>query len=336
MPDNIHCPDDASGQRICFVLGILHRSGTNYIYKLLKEHPDCVAPGPITEDFLMHHSDMLKNYADSVYGKWNPNWEVEKKIGPPATLIKHMGHALGEFLKLQTKQSTASSGSPEQPTTKRERPSILLTKTPSVRGIENFFDLFPKDYLIVIVRDGRALVESGVRSFDWDYESAMRRWTTNAQAILDLKEKCQGSNQKLLIIKYENIFQNEKEELSKIFNFLDLDATLFDFDHAKSLGVIGSSDIKKTGAAVHWDTNKKSKDFNPLARFSNWDRKKHNRFNWIAGSCMSELEYEIEDTHGNQYVYTLQNKILDAVWRCKELFSKFAKLMKLMGASGRH
>ena len=46
------------------------------------------------------------------------------------------------------------------------------------------FDLFPDDYLIVLVRDGRAVVESKQRSFGETFESAAREWAAGAETIL--------------------------------------------------------------------------------------------------------------------------------------------------------
>jgi hypothetical protein len=212
--------------------------------------------------------------------------------------------------------------------TEENVPKILLTKTPSVAGIENFFNLFPDDYLIIITRDGRAVVESGVRSFDWNYEQAMWSWREGARAILDFKENYQNSNKKFLIVKYEDLIMDEKCELLKIFGFLGLNPEIFDFDLVKSIGITGSCEVRKQAGVVHWQVTEKGKDFNPLTRFSNWDSKRHERFNWIAGSHMSRLGYEMEVISSNRYLYIIRNRFFDVKWTLRRICLACLKIVR--------
>lgn len=303
--------DYSSKPKICFILGIKQRSGTNFIYRLLREHPSCAGPGPIWEDHLLQHSKILSQYTNILYKSWNPNWEVEKKIGGQETLLRYFGDAIENFLRLQLSEGSVNQPASKQSLTEQGESQILLSKTPNVEGLDNFFDLFPDAYLILIVRDGRAVVESGVRSFNYDYENMMREWRIGAETILDFKEKFENANKKYLILKYEDLVINEKNELLKIFSFLDLDPELFDFDSAKSLGVTGSSELRDQTGSIHWQVTEKKAEFNPLARFSNWDRKKHERFNWIAGQQMTRLGYELAVIRGNKQLYVIRNKLRD-------------------------
>lgn len=342
MQKNMHHPDDSTLEpKLCFILGILQRSGTNYVFRLLREHPDCTGPGPLWEDYFVHDSEMLKKYTDSVYKFWSPEWDVHKKIGhhPQETLLRYFGDAISRFLRLQVTGDTVNQPATNKDSPKKNGPKILLTKTPSVVGLDNFFDLFPDVYLILVIRDGRAVVESGVRSFGWNYEVAMQRWRAGAHTILDLKEKYQNSNKKLLIVKYEDLFIDERTELLRVFNFLGLDPKRFDFDRVKSLGVTGSSETIKQAGAVHWQVTEKGKDFNPVARFSNWDRKKHERFNWVVGRYMSKLGYDIEVISSNRHLYVTRNRLFDLKWIlriiCLRIVKKIAYGAKKFGLTSR-
>lgn len=306
-----------SEPKLCFILGIRQRSGTNYLFRLLTEHAECTGPGPLWEDYFVRHSQNLNNYTDSLYNTWNPTWDVANKIGPKETLLNYFGDAISRFLKLQLRQDNAEQSTKGQDASKKTTPKILLTKTPSVENLDNFFDLFPNAYLIIIIRDGRAVVESGVRSFNWNYEDATRKWRDGARSIIDLQGKYKNTNKKFLIIKYEDLFTDEKTELNRAFEYLEIDPTKFDFSSVQDLGITGSSEVKKKADAVHWQVTKKEKKFNPLARFSNWNRKKHDRFNWIAGSYMKKLGYTLEDSNSNTRLYEIKNKLLDSIWKIK-------------------
>ena len=78
----------------------------------------------------------------------------------------------------------------------------LITSTPSVENIHNFFKLFPNVPLLILVRDGRAVVESGVRSFNWNYEQAIREWNRSAQTIIRFDQEMKGTGHPYRIVKY--------------------------------------------------------------------------------------------------------------------------------------
>ena len=201
---------------LCFILGISQRSGTNYLQRLLKLHPACAAPGPIWEDGLLRHSASLVNYVNIVYNGWHPNLEVEKTVAPPDTLLNYLGDALCRFLNLQVSRKSATTTGPAQQGVDNARTKLLLTKTPSVHRLENFFRLFPNAHLLIIIRDGRAVVESGARSFGWNREEATRNWAAAASVITRFKNGINSTDHKYLIVKYEDICSNTEEELRRI------------------------------------------------------------------------------------------------------------------------
>jgi hypothetical protein len=292
-------------------MGVDQRSGTNFLFNLLAQHPSCHGNGPIWEDHVIQYSGILQHYVEALYGHWNPSWEVKKKLGGPKLLFNYLGSAVEEFLKLQLNENTTQSILSSNSSPECEMSKILLTKTPNVEGVDKFFDLFPNALLILLVRDGRAVVESGVKSFDWDYEEASKRWCNRAQAILDFKDRNEGSNQNFMVIKYEDLVLNQKDSLSEIFDFLGLDSNSYKYEKAESLGVIGSSECRKEEGSVHWKEMEKSDDFDPLARFSNWSIGKHARFNWIAGEQMKRLGYELSHVEDRKRLCRLQNQLVD-------------------------
>jgi len=246
---------------------------------------------------------------------WDPEWQVDKRIGPQETLLRYFGDALRNFLKLQVELKTAKMPVSEQEHPGKLEPKLLLTKSPSVKNLNNFFKLFPDDYLLIIVRDGRAVLESGVRSFDWNYEKGMRDWAAAAKIIINFQKKYRNSGKKFLIVKYEDLYKNTKDELLKIFTFLGLDAKLYNFEDAQSLSVTGSSDVRKSGSEkMHWKPVEKTSQFNPLERFSNWNRGRHERFNWIAGCYMREFGYSLQACSLPRYLYFVWNTLLDLKW----------------------
>jgi Sulfotransferase family len=199
-----------------FILGIRPRSGTNFLWDLLRVHPDLSAPrAPVNEDFLVKHSDHLARYAADVRRHWK-KWDRSEDI--PNEILASLGRGLLEFMQ-------------EDP---NER---LITKTPTVVNLKHFHALFPQAQLILLVRDGRAVVDSGMRSFGWDLDTAAHRWKVAADEI----KRFEKSNVRPYhLVRYEELLHDLEGTIKQILEFLDLDITAYDFEGATSLPVRGS------------------------------------------------------------------------------------------------
>jgi hypothetical protein len=296
--------------KICFILGVSQRSGTNFLYRILNLHPHCAGPGPIWEDCFLYHSETLAAFTEGMYKQWDSTWEVEEKLGGSPLLLRCLGGAIENFLRRQLsprgEKITESQG--------RSKPNqikVLLTKTPTALGLHHFWDLFPDAKLILLVRDGRAVVESMTVSFGASSEDAMRTWRDNAKRIHAFRSEHENKTNKFLVLKYEDIMEDERSSLLQILEFLELDTDLFDFDALQSLGVTGSSEAKKKDGVVHWQRQEKTSDFNPLARADHWSQQRHERFNWVAGKQMEDLGYQLKPITTSQSIHCLKNTIKD-------------------------
>jgi hypothetical protein len=297
----------SSGQPI-FILGIMQRSGTNFLADLLRLHPDCDPPAPIWEDFVLHHADLLVRYARVTSASWR-HWVGDETVED--SLYQAMGMGLLAFL-------TARCGE------KR-----LLTKTPSVRNLQYFFKFFPQVHLLILVRDGRAVVESTLNSFKVNFESATHQWAQAADTILRFDEAMQQSHHQYLIVRYEDLWDNLATELRRIFDFLDLDPKVYDFEAAAKLPVRGSSVFgKEAEEKVHWTPVAKSAEFNPLQRWAHWNRSQHERFNWVAGKYLRALGYDEKLYPGQRTRWATWNKGRDVQWRLEGLLTSLGSLTR--------
>ncbi len=285
-----------------FLLGILPRSGTNFMYDLLCLHPACQG-GPIPEDYLLHHSARLRDYSQAVAGNWFPQWGVDDQ---EAVLFQHLGRGLVSFLTSQQNQDSAS-------------PKRLVTKTPGVRHLDKFFTLFPQAHLIILVRDGRAVIESGMRSFDWHFEAMTRSWANAARTILTFDQSRPDNDLNYMIIHYEKLVADTETELRKVFDFLELRTEIYDFEAALNAPVKGSSEARQGDKEVHWKPVKKTKQFNPTQRWSGWSRARHERFNWLAGHYLTQFGYEPQPFKGQQLFWNIWNRGLDVKWIVREI-----------------
>lgn len=293
-----------------FIAGILPRSGTNFLYQLLSEHPDCQVGGIIWEDFLLAHADLIVRYAESVQEHWDPTWAVQERIGSPKTaLCRCLGQGLVSFLQLQyyDEAQAKTSGASMALGAKR-----LVTKTPSVRNLQHFPTIFPDAHLIIVIRDGRALVESGIQSFNWSYDRGICAWAEAAQIITRFDKDTSNKRCKYIITRFEDLVRDTESELRRIFSFLALDPGRYDFSATAKLPVVGSCETRRAGEKeVHWHPVERTPAFNPVERARTWKRKMHERFNWIAGEELEQLGYVRNNASRNQLLWNLWNIALD-------------------------
>lgn len=303
-----------------FIVGILGRSGTNFLYQLLSRHPDCQVGGVIWEDFLLAHADLIVRYAETVQEHWD-RWAVQDKIGQPVrALCRCIGKGLISFLQLQLYDEAQAQVSGGSVVSGSKR---LVTKTPSVKNLQHFSKIFPDAHLIIIVRDGRALVESGVKSFNWSYDQATHAWADAARTIIQFDKDPSKGECKYLITRFEDLVHHMEGELRRIFSFLALDPNKYDFRAAASLPVIGSCETRRTGEReIHWNPIERTQDFNPIDRAGKWGRRMHERFNWIAGDELEELGYLKKSASRNWLLWNLWNIALDVKSALRRLYEK--------------
>lgn len=264
--------------KVCFLLGIMPRCGTNVLENYLRLHPDCSAPGPVWEDFLVSSTTKINPVLKQLQGRWDNYWFRDTTENYLSRLERCIGQGLVSFLLSQLNEGCDVK--------------YLISKTPTVKGLNNYQRFFSGERLVVIVRDGRSLIESGQRSFDWNFEKAAFDWAKNARNILAFTECFPDS---ACLVKYEQLCSDTPMVLEKICNYMLLDYRKYPIDDAMSLPVSGSSDLKENGGKLHWKPTEKTKEFNSLNRFSAWSVWRHKVFNFFAAKEMIELGYVIEN-----------------------------------------
>jgi hypothetical protein len=160
----------------------------------------------------------------SLFGSWNPKWKVDEQVGTRAELLRSFGVVLENFLMKQTRGDSSESS------TRR-----FITKTPSVEGLDNFFELFPNAIPIVLIRDGRCVVESGMKSFGWDFQQASERWRRRARKILEFESSPHAASRPWLQVRFADLVRDEQGCMTAILKGLGLDVDLYDFQRAGEL-----------------------------------------------------------------------------------------------------
>lgn len=274
-----------------FIMGIMPRSGTVWLRQLLLQHPQC-AGAPPWEDWLVPNAHWLRQYVRAVYRFWQPRDEVREEW-----LYEALGRGLLSIWK------------------SRIGDKRLVTKTPSVRNLNLFFKLFPQAYLLVLIRDGRAVVESAARTSGLDHETGARAWARAAREIIGFRQGAVDGTDRMLLIRYEDLYTDLEAELRRILNFVRLPVDEYDFEAARNLPVRGSSAVSRMPSGrVHWTPVEKTAAFQPLMRWQSWSRLRHERFNWIAARYLEAFGYEPLRFGGLRMGWTMLNLLFDLRW----------------------
>jgi len=295
-----------------FIYGIMKRSGTNYLQDLLCLHPDCAA-GSVSENFFLEAAELLEDYTEITEENMIVECTPEEKRGVRRRLCGSIGTGLTRFLY---------DGMPPHP----GRDVRLVSKTPSVRNIEKHRKFFPGTRFVLIVRDGRQVVESYARSYGWtNYEYLIRRWNDGACTVIDLMRQDARHAGDHIIVKYEELYTDTERGMRRVLDFLGLDSTIYDFERAACLPVRGSSVFRGEKKELHWAPVERTTAFDPLDRAAGWGRKMHERFNWLAGGSMRALGYAERKYEGKRVLWRLWNLVMDIVWVLRKAAKRMLK-----------
>jgi Sulfotransferase family len=285
-------------QRPIMILGLTPRTGTNYLWDLVRLHPACAsAREPIHEDLFLEHAHVLARFVREVRAKWDPAWGF---VGEDtvAELYACFGTALLDFLITDSNRR-------------------LVTKNPSVAGVDQVFAFFPTAQVIILARDGRAVVESCRRTFGWDFDLAARRWAAAADRALRFIASRPADDDAVRLVRYEQVIGDLRSEITELISFLGLDLNQYDFTAAERLPVRGSSVFRGGKAAVHWDPIERTADFDPLRRWAGWTAGHHRRFAWLAGRQQTALGYGLDGDVARTTSARAYQRLASAKWRAR-------------------
>jgi len=219
--------------RFLFILSPSPRCGTNFVFDVLSldrrfraqriDEDHFIAGFSAIEKFLAHsveRSSLSKNEHEPL--------KAEMRLAISTALMETCGAAEG----------VASD-------------TISLFKTPTTRGLTDAFTSFPDSCrFLVIVRNGRDVIESFVQSFPWtNFAYAFHRWRSGCKELF--KAESLGSD-RLLRIHYEDLLNSPIDTVTKILQWLDLPVEPFPFQLIESLPVRGSSESRISGRPVSW------------------------------------------------------------------------------------
>ena len=254
-----------------FINGIMPRAGTVYVGELLRLHPDLHAfPRHLWELPLLQLSDDVLEMQRAFLRIYEQN---AGKMGAN-DFLGIVGAGMLQYLEAAT------------PPGKR-----MLIKVPSVQYLHYFPAMYPGQHLLLLVRDGRDVAHSTVKTWPQIlFPFACRRWRRAAEmvAAYDGDHKHQPSG--YWLARFEDAVLDPEGFVREACRRFDLDVTRYPFDQIAMIRVRGSSQLSRQGE-VTWDPKDRPPDFAPTGHWHNWSRYRKQTFKRIAGRALIALNY---------------------------------------------
>jgi protein-tyrosine sulfotransferase len=251
--------------------GVMPRAGTVYAGELLRLHPDLVAyPGRIWEAPLLQ----LAGDVDDLQEKFL--WAHRHNIGK-------LGQR--DFLPLLGAAFLAYLGN-SVPEDKR-----ILLKVPGVHHLSDFTTMFPHEHLLVLMRDGRDVVHSTLKTWpQLMFWMACRRWKRSARMVLACDERYRKRDSGYWLGRFEHAVEDPAGFVRAACAHFGLDEERYPFERIGEVAVRGSSSLQEQGD-VDWQPREKPEGFDPTGHWRDWSRLRTWTFKRIAGQELIALGY---------------------------------------------
>lgn len=281
---------------VIFIIGCSPRSGTNYVFNILREHPDTVHPTIKNEDFLLVNSNYIRNYIELTKKLYPHNWGNDH-IDFGATI----GKALKSLLYSQSFDNKK-----------------VITKTPMPLNIQNFDLLFKGEKLVIIVRNGPDTIDSYMKTFKKSFEFSIRVWKSGMQTLTNFKPQ---------VFKYESFIDNKKYTISKLLNYCDLDESKYSYDAAERIGIVGSSKYTIDGK-ISWEKEIEINDTTIKdVAWEKWGLIKKWRYVYLCRDVDKEFDY-VNEIHISGLIYPfflIANYYLNGLFLIQRIYNKITR-----------
>lgn len=247
--------------------GIMKRSGTVYTGELLGLHPELFQhPNQIWEVPFLPLTGSILDLQNEFFLAYENN---QGRVGE------------NDFLPLFGASFIAYLYS-MVPEDKR-----LLAKMPGVQYLDYFHTVFPNENLLLLVRDGRDVVTSTIKTWpQLRFADVCRRWHRSAKMTLNF-EKHHARTRGYWLGRFEDAVTEPAAFVRKACVQFCIDEMDYPFDKIDSLPLLGSSTAKEKSRS--WI--KKPNGFNPIGRWHAWSSWKRRTFKRIAGQSLIDLGY---------------------------------------------
>lgn len=271
LPAGVAVSQETIQRPAIFIHGIMPRSGTVYVGQLLRLHPDLHGlPRDLWELPVLQLSPGFLQLRRRFLEIYEQNAD---KMGS-YDFLTVFGQGMLQYLEAAT------------PPDKR-----MLLKVPGVQYLHYFPVMFPGQHLLVLVRDGRDVARSTVKTWPMIlFPFACRRWKRAAEMVVAYHKRHQDQPTGYWLARFEDAVLDPEGFVEEACRRFGLDVSRYPFERIDEIRVRGSSQLGQ-GRRVTWDPKVKPPDFMPMGYWRRWSRWRKWTFKRIAGQALMSLGY---------------------------------------------
>lgn len=258
------------------VLGVMPRSGTNFVRDLLAMHPGVHAdPEQVYEFPLLHAGRGARAFMKEFFAYFPRNRDVLTEWDALALLagawLRHWQDEAGE--------------------------RRILLKCPHVQNLGLAPHVFPDARIVLCMRDGRDVIDSTMRTFARrsptrkTFSQLAAEWRLGTDAICTFGEGGRNACENVLPIRYEDVYADPVSAMTSLLAHTGLDPDAYPMEKVENLPVRGSS-RSRAADEERWQPEARTQDFNPVRRWADWPEAKKNRFDRLAGPTLRAAGYD--------------------------------------------
>lgn len=254
-----------------FIHGIMPRAGTVYVGQLLRLHPDLHAfPREIWELPTLQLTPDIHRLQRKFLSIYEQNTD---KLGDQA-FLEIVGRGTLSYLHAVT------------PPGRR-----MLLKVPSVHYLHSFSVMYPGQHMLLLVRDGRDVAQSTVKTWPMIlFPFACRRWQRAAEMVAAYHERHEDQPTGYWLARFEDAVTDPDGFVQEACQRFGLDVDRYPFEAIQSIRIHGSSQTMD-GGKVTWDAKAKPPGFLPMGYWHDWSGWRKRTFKHIAGQALMSLGY---------------------------------------------
>ena len=167
----------------------------------------------------------------------------------------------------------------------------VLLKVPSVQYLHAFWDAFPHEQLLLLVRDGRDVVHSTLKTWpQLRFSMVCLRWRRAAEMVLAVREQFSERASCYWLARFEDAVADPRAFVSSACEKFGLVLAEYPMEAIDSIPVRGSSSLGQRGR-VSWQPAEKPEGYSPTGHWHSWSAWRKGVFKRIAGKPLEELGY---------------------------------------------
>ena len=151
--------------------------------------------------------------------------------------------------------------------------------------------VFPHENLLLLMRDGRDLVSSTIRTWPGEkFSNVCLQWRNSAQHMINFNHNQSSKRDNYQMFRYEDILEEPTDFARNACHWYGLDVDSYPYNKISKIPYRGSS-THQTEGGVSWEPINAGQTAKTVGHWQQWSAKQTKQFKKIAGEVLIQAGY---------------------------------------------